>query len=600
MKKVMFYIILSAVFAVYAEKIVTISGEASYTHGDLENKVQAEQTAITHAKRDAVEKYATMIKSSTVIENFELKKDRIAACSVGLLKNTVYLVKEYSYPTWEIKLTAELDEDEMMKMLKEASETSELTGKINDLVESGMSAEKSYRIGDALKNYYWAYLLVNCDEYNRQMKLDSFDKRLLTVALPERINKIFSDIKIEVADIRSKPAEKNVILKISYNDFPVTNFDFTYYTGDTWSSVKARNGLAQVDLFGHSAESVSRLMIRAEYKFENLIKFENDIVKALENLQHYPFPNASWPPIDITKAPEPVAATAQPKESKKITIEKDVCLESVVQVVEVIKSKKYHEVKHLFTDAGYIAFQDLIMYGNASILLDETELKSYKLNDQTVVRSVPMSFTFPRSDAKFTENVVFTFDTDDKIDALTFSLSEIAVRDIMNRPDSFGTTEEKIQLVQFMELYKTAYCLKQADYIESIFADNALIIVGRVLKPGEQIDGMYDELAKGKRVKYDKMGKKEYMHRLRGAFNSNEFININFEDNTVEKKNRQKVYALEIKQYYNSTNYSDEGYLFLLMDLRNIKEPKIYVRAWQPDSMRTEDRIKLADFKISF
>jgi hypothetical protein len=157
-----------------------------------------------------------------------------------------------------------------------------------------------------------------------------------------------------------------------------------------------------------------------------------------------------------------------------------------------------------------------------------------------------------------------------------------------------------MQIIHFMELYKTAYCLKQIGYIESIFADNALIIVGRMLKPDEkmgEMDGMFDT---GKRVKYDKMGKKEYLDRLKKAFNSNEFVNISFEENTVQKKNKQKIYSIEIKQFYNSTNYSDEGYLFLLMDLRNIKEPKIYVRAWQPDSMKISDRLKLSDFKISF
>ena len=211
-----------------------------------------------------------------------------------------------------------------------------------------------------------------------------------------------------------------------------------------------------------------------------------------------------------------------------------------------------------------------------------------------------MSFSFPRNDTKFTENVVFTFNKDNLIDAITFSLSDKAASDIINKPESFGTDEDKIQLIQFMELYKTAYCLKQIGYIESIFADNALIIVGRMLQPDEKIgemDGMFET---GKRVRYDKMGKKEYINRLKMAFNSNEFININFEENTVEKKNRQKIYSLEIKQFYNSTNYSDEGYLFLLMDLRNIKEPKIYVRAWQPDSMKVADRLKLSDFKISF
>ena len=36
--------------------------------------------------------------------------------------------------------------------------------------------------------------------------------------------------------------------------------------------------------------------------------------------------------------------------------------------------------------------------------------------------------------------------------------------------------------MEFMENYKTAYCLKRFDYIRDIFADDAVIIVGNVAK----------------------------------------------------------------------------------------------------------------------
>jgi hypothetical protein len=36
----------------------------------------------------------------------------------------------------------------------------------------------------------------------------------------------------------------------------------------------------------------------------------------------------------------------------------------------------------------------------------------------------------------------------------------------------------RVTIINFIENYKTAYALKRLDYIESIFSDNALIIVG--------------------------------------------------------------------------------------------------------------------------
>jgi hypothetical protein len=83
------------------------------------------------------------------------------------------------------------------------------------------------------------------------------------------------------------------------------------------------------------------------------------------------------------------------------------------------------------------------MYGNACVILDKTDLKKYKLNDQTIVRSVPMSFSFPRNDTKFVENVVFTFNKENLIDALTFSLSDVAANDILKNPRQFRYTGRK-------------------------------------------------------------------------------------------------------------------------------------------------------------
>ena len=62
---------------------------------------------------------------------------------------------------------------------------------------------------------------------------------------------------------------------------------------------------------------------------------------------------------------------------------------------------------------------------------------------------------------------------------------------------------------------------------------------------------------------------------------SKEFINIKFANNRIRRTKVDGVYALQIKQDYYSSNYGDSGYLFLLVDIRNAKEPIIHVRAWQ-------------------
>jgi hypothetical protein len=89
------------------------------------------------------------------------------------------------------------------------------------------------------------------------------------------------------------------------------------------------------------------------------------------------------------------------------------------------------------------------------------------------------------------------------------------------------------------------------------------------------------------------------MYRLKKVFDKNEFINIQFEENIVKRRdNESDVYGINIKQNYFSTNYADQGYLFLMVDLKDRERPVIYVRAWQPEDFAKKHIINLSDFSF--
>lgn len=83
------------------------------------------------------------------------------------------------------------------------------------------------------------------------------------------------------------------------------------------------------------------------------------------------------------------------------------------------------------------------------------------------------------------------------------------------------------------------------------------------------------------------------------VFRSNEYINIHFEDNIVKRTAKEdKIYGIQIAQYYTSQNYSDKGYLFLMIDLNDSLNPLIYVRTWQPRKNPDGSIIGLEDFSF--
>jgi hypothetical protein len=225
-----------------------------------------------------------------------------------------------------------------------------------------------------------------------------------------------------------------------------------------------------------------------------------------------------------------------------------------------------------------------------------------KSGNEVMVRSVPMLFAFSNNRQKFVEDVVFTFNTDNKINSLSFSLGKTAINDILSKPTGFGTLDEKYTLIRFMEDYKTAYSLKRQDYLEAIFDENALIIVGNVVQrfnePIEKVKGMYSNLT-NEQVEYIVLSKSEYMDRLKRVFSRNEFINIRFEENQVRKTQKNdKIYGIQIAQYYYSSTYADKGYLFLMIDMADTTKPRIYVRSWQPQKNPDGSIFGLEDFKF--
>ena len=204
---------------------------------------------------------------------------------------------------------------------------------------------------------------------------------------------------------------------------------------------------------------------------------------------------------------------------------------------------------------------------------------------------------------------MFRFDRNtDMISSIAFRLSSKTEDDIHSK--TMWPLDNRIALVNFLEDYQTAYCLKRYDYLNSIFSDDALIIVGHVVTKNE--NPMPDRIQfnlPGKQIELIETDKKTYFKKLSNVFKLQEFIDIRFkdadftrqmstedEDSYGVNKKYEDIYGVRLLQEYNSSTYSDEGYLFLLVDLRK-ENPMIHVRAWQPEKTDINDVIGLKDLR---
>ncbi len=135
-------------------------------------------------------------------------------------------------------------------------------------------------------------------------------------------------------------------------------------------------------------------------------------------------------------------------------------------------------------------------------------------------------------------------------------------------------------ILNYVEHFRTSYLTKDIDFLEQLFSENALIIVGTVVNSVYQTEVNY--LPK-EQVIYNVKNKREYLSRLREVFKANKSIDVGFSEFKIMRHpTKEGIYGVSLRQLYKSDYYSDDGYLFLLWDFQDRMTPKIHVRTWQP------------------
>lgn len=187
------------------------------------------------------------------------------------------------------------------------------------------------------------------------------------------------------------------------------------------------------------------------------------------------------------------------------------------------------------------------------------------------------------------QEAVVEFDANGNITDFRFAL-DAQMSESMERCGSVVDKEKQMIILQYVERFRTAYNQRDIETIEKMFSDDALIITGRVVM--QRPDEMHPAQAK---VEYTKQNKQQYIINLKRAFRRNKWIDVKFSqigDDSGEGGcagiTRSKVdptkYGVRLRQEWRSSNYNDEGYLFLLWEFpENGGDPIIHVRTWQPE-----------------
>lgn len=468
-------------------------------------------------------------------------------------------------------------------------------------VKADNNEKENSSIGDALRYYYWS--LVLCYTYPESAAMvvadpESGDDVFVKEWLADRIDMLLKKIKFIPKKKPVMKSKSSVAYELVVTDGAdrVPWLKFEYNNGNGYVESSVESGVAAVELMDKDINNVDIVIdienkvdaeARAKEVYDAIVKLDNPVYFA-SAVKH----------IDVKKVKEEEANVTyqdstiiqKKEEAEKFiddnNLEKNMgdYLKAMKSIEKAVRNKKIEEAKDAFTPEGYEMFASLLNNGRYYIL-GTPEYKFVELKDMVVCRSIPMQFNF-KNNVGFMRNVVFRFNKDSrKVMSIAFRLTEIAEIDILGKDQ--WNPESRMILVNFLEDYQTAYALKRLDYLDKIFSDDALIIVGTVLKQKQKGDVMH--LSTETKVKYDTLSKGRYIEKLHKVFSKNEFVNIRFLDTDfTQHKSGMELYGIQVKQEYLSSTYGDVGYLFLMVDLRE-ELPVIHVRTWEPE--KTENPI---------
>lgn len=463
--------------------------------------------------------------------------------------------------------------------------------KSKDLVESALRAESLGKVDDALRNYYWSWVLIRSLQHPNSVTYTTEDGKshLLINWIKEKMNNIFDEVEMSC----TSRIGDDVDLAITYKGRPVTSIDYTFFDGRDWSNLySGKDGHGVLELA--KGNSNDNYQIKIEFEYQGEAQIDNEIESVLSVVGS----------TSMRKAYKTIPASKQEKQTSTVigngqvfskntesqiakpqTLADATTYEKNLKVIlNSLSQRNYNVSTSLFTPEGYEIYTKLLKYGTARVV-GTPAIRYYNITDGAVARGTKMSFSFKNGVKKsFIEDVAFYFNNEGKICNITFGLGDSAETDILYK--GAWSEETRKAIMEFLENYKTAYALKRLDYIETVFDDDAVIIVANVawkMTNTQQGDGPLS-MKNHRIIKHNRYTKDQYLRRLKRCFECNEFINIRFASNDVVKLGKGgETYAIQIAQDYYSSSYGDKGYLFLMVDINNPKQPIIRLRTWQEE-----------------
>ena len=578
---------------VTAQGVDGIKRNSSYLYG--EGGGVTLQAAKEAALADLIQKISVTVHSDFTSKERELNQDGNVTSDAEYQS----IIRSYSTATLTnvktIVLKPEPDASVFLYIAK--SEIDRIfesrVAKAKEFVGNADEALKNGQIDDALRYYYWSYCLVKSLRYPNEAKIfvDGQERSLLAW-LPTRIDDVMGKVKVQ----SRRTADNTYEITATYDGRPVRSMDYTYFDGVDNSPVYSiLDGKGLVEL--RPGMAMDAVQLKLEYEFRGLSRNDSEVEAVVGAMKPAVYRRA-YHRVALDGAASPAESTLTDvngsMQSPLALTDMGTLGTAVMKpVMQALRSGSIEQCRKKFTAEGWEEFSKLMGYGKVT-LMDDIHLDYFADGDCVVCRGLPVSCRFNRGRV-FNEKLSFYIDSNSKqITHVAMGLGREAMNDVVLGHLDWSE-KSRTRIVGFLEDYRTAYATKNLEYLDKVFDDNAVIVLGKRLQVAPQLNK--EGYMNNHRVQFTQLTKREFLRNLRRQFQSKDYINLHFSQNRIYQLQKGvERYGIEIKQDYYSSNYGDTGYLTLIFDLTNPDQPVIHVRTWQEQPDPNFGVVSPADF----
>lgn len=586
-------IIITMALTVTAQGVDGIKRNSSYLYG--EGGGVTLQAAKEAALADLIQKISVTVHSDFTSKERELNQDGNVTSDAEYQS----IIRSYSTATLTnvktIVLKPEPDASVFLYIAK--SEIDRIfesrVAKAKEFVGNADEALKNGQIDDALRYYYWSYCLVKSLRYPNEAKIfvDGQERSLL-VWLPTRIDDVMGKVKVQ----SRRTADNTYEITATYDGRPVRSMDYTYFDGVDNSPVYSiLDGKGLVEL--RPGMAMDAVQLKLEYEFRGLSRNDSEVEAVVGAMKPAVYRRA-YHRVALDGAASPAESTSTDvngsMQSPLALTDMGTLGTAVMKpVMQALRSGSIEQCRKKFTAEGWEEFSKLMGYGKVT-LMDDIHLDYFADGDCVVCRGLPVSCRFNRGRV-FNEKLSFYIDSNSKqITHVAMGLGREAMNDVVLGHLDWSE-KSRTRIVGFLEDYRTAYATKNLEYLDKVFDDNAVIVLGKRLQVAPQLNK--EGYMNNHRVQFTQLTKREFLRNLRRQFQSKDYINLHFSQNRIYQLQKGvERYGIEIKQDYYSSNYGDTGCLTLIFDLTNPDQPVIHVRTWQEQPDPNFGVVSPADF----